>query len=152
MRYLVKSTPDSIPQGSELQYTIMYLRDSLSESGLGLHIAPFLMNFKKHIKPYIPKGIVSNVRDDLDINAYAYTEKKTCRICIWKKDGTWMELPNTIVLEWKLALRPAVIRDKRRGKEEKLWIESWNHPTTYEFTMKVPRKDPLGENPKSKKA
>lgn len=156
LRYLIETTPDSMSRESDLWYTITYLRDSLSASGLGLHMVPFLMKYKEHIEPYIPgdvrEQLKETVRSDLDLNAYAYTEKKTCHICVWNKDGTWTELPNTIVLEWKEALKPPIIRDKRRGKESNIWIESWVHPSTYEFTMKVPRKDPLGENPKSKKA
>lgn len=153
LRYLVETDVDTLDPESDNFYTIMFLKDSLSEDGLGLHNVPFLMKYKKHIEPYIPSDVREKIdAKDMEINAYAFTENNTCNICIWQKDNTWYRLPESVVVEWKIALRPTVSRDKEKGKEDNIWIDAWNNPKTYEFTLKIPRKDPLGKNPVSKKA
>lgn len=149
LSYLVKTKDSSL--------TIQYLRDSLSENGLGLSVVPFLMKYETHIRPYIPSDErtridAMGVYSEKDINAFAYTEKKNCVIQIELKDGSWYGLTSAIVMEWKLALRPKIVRKTTIRKKDSIWIEAWIDPETYEFSLRIPRKDPMGTNPVSKKS
>jgi len=89
LRQMIEVEPSSMPS---YKYALMYIRDSLSDKGLGMKFVPFLMNYDKHIKPYVPSDYSVDVISK-SLNAYCYTNKGKCYIKILKKDNSWVEVP-----------------------------------------------------------
>lgn len=72
----------------------MYIRDALSEDGLGLDVVPFLMQYERHVKPYLPEDVAESINASTKaLNVYAHTEKNKVTICILLEDNiTWHSL------------------------------------------------------------
>lgn len=142
-------------------YTIQYLCDYLSQDGLGMSPISFLMNYKKQIEPYLPGDYVKQLNDkklsDAPLNAYMYTVKEKGQqkqkgiIKVWMDDGTWETIPASIMIEWKTAIAPSILSNKRKLEDDSVWIHAWINPATYKFMLRIPRAKPEGTTIKTKK-
>ena len=119
------------------------------------------MNYKKQIEPYLPGDYVKQLNDkkisDAPLNAYMYTVKEKGQqkqkgiIKVWMNDGTWETIPASIMIEWKTAMAPFILSNKRKLEDDSVQIHAWINPATYKFMLRIPRAKPEGTTIKTKK-
>jgi hypothetical protein len=66
-------------------------------------------------------------------------------------DGTWETIPASIMIEWKTAIAPSILSNKRKLEDDSVWIHAWINPATYKFMLRIPRAKPEGTTIKTKK-
>ena len=144
LRLMIETDPKSMPK---YKFGLLTIRESLSDKGLGMKFVPFLMNYDKHIKPFIPLDIDIKASNK-ELNAYCYTNKDKCYIKILKEDNTWQELLQSVIGEWKDNLKPLLNESKEK---DNIWITGYIDPTSYDFYLRIEKQTPTGKVVREKK-
>ena len=140
LQSLIEAKSDMYPQ---MKYLIRSLKEEyLNEKGLGMTFIPFLMDFQTHVAPYVSREYretISKQVNEASLNAYCYTEKKQLHIYVWKKDESWIQIPQGEILDWKLSIQPMLIEARQK---DHTWIDAWIDPKSYRFFLRINRLSP----------